>query len=76
MTLKLILIITLCAPDLQEMERAYRRSGFSVVGEPRPLGPASPIRAMQATGPAHEVLPPGISLVSFATDSLRSKSVV
>jgi hypothetical protein len=139
MTLKLILIITLCAPDLHEMERAYRQtlgytlvdrgwvsaplsrewhapnmsgheyvllrpasaanvylriiqtaaaeryrpmrsfgwnavemkvqdpdalagklrepaSGFSVVGEPRPLGPASPIRAMQATGPAHEVL--------------------
>lgn len=31
-------------------------SGFTVAGEPRPLGPHSPIRAMQAIGPAHEVL--------------------
>jgi hypothetical protein len=31
-------------------------SGFTVAGEPRPLGPNSPIRAMQAIGPAHEVL--------------------
>jgi hypothetical protein len=139
MTLKLILIITLCAPDLGAMEQAYTRvlnytvvergvvsselsktwaapkmsgrgyimlrpasqaniylrviqedavggyrpmstygwnateilvqdpdalaelmrspgSGFEVVGEPRPLGPSSPIRAMQAVGPAREVL--------------------
>jgi catechol 2,3-dioxygenase-like lactoylglutathione lyase family enzyme len=140
MTLKLILIITLCAPDLGAMEQAYTRildyavvergviapelatvwaapkmagraylllqpasranvylrvvegkpaaagyrpmstfgwnaveilvkdpdalaaairkgeSGFSVVGEPRPLGAGSPIRAMQAVGPAQEVL--------------------
>jgi hypothetical protein len=39
-------------------------SGFRVVGEPRPLGANSPIRAMQAVGPAQEVLyltriPPG-----------------
>lgn len=139
MTLKLILIITLCAPDLSVMERAYTGvlnysvvdrgtvssglsetwaapkmsghhyillrpeskanvflrvvqsdelpgyrpmttfgwnateimvqdpdalavrirkpgSGFEVAGEPRPLGPGSAIRAMQAVGPAHEVL--------------------
>ena len=31
-------------------------SGFQVIGEPRPLGAGSPIRAMQAVGPAHEVL--------------------
>jgi hypothetical protein len=31
-------------------------SGFQVVGEPRPLGPNSPIRALQAVGPAREVL--------------------
>lgn len=31
-------------------------SGFTVAGEPRPLGPNSAIRAMQAIGPAHEVL--------------------
>jgi hypothetical protein len=31
-------------------------SGFTVAGEPRSLGPNSPIRAMQAIGPAHEVL--------------------
>jgi len=31
-------------------------SGFEVVGEPRPLGPGSAIRAMQAVGPAREVL--------------------
>lgn len=31
-------------------------SGFTVAGEPRQLGPNSPIRAMQAIGPAHEVL--------------------
>jgi hypothetical protein len=139
MTLKLVLIITLCAPDLGAMEQAYTRilnysvvergtvapelsktwaapkmrghgyimlrpaseanvylrviqcagvagyrpmstfgwnateilvqdpdaladairkpgSGFEVVGEPRPLGAGSPIRAMQAVGPAREVL--------------------
>lgn len=139
MMLKLILVITLCAPNLGEMERAYTRvldytvvdrgkvsadlagawaapktrghayimlrpaseanvyirvvqsdsspgyrpmstygwnateilvqdpdalarkmrdvdSGFEVVGEPRPLGANSPIRAMQAVGPAREVL--------------------
>ena len=31
-------------------------SGFTLAGEPRPLGPNSPIRAMQAIGPAHEVV--------------------
>jgi hypothetical protein len=43
-------------PDALAGTIRERGSGFDLVGEPRPLGPASAIRAMQATGPAHEVL--------------------
>jgi hypothetical protein len=44
--------------DPDALAEAIRKpgSGFTVAGEPRPLGPNSPIRAMQAIGPAHEVL--------------------
>jgi len=44
--------------DPDALAAAIRKpgSGFTVAGEPRPLGPNSPIRAMQAIGPAHEVL--------------------
>lgn len=46
-------------------------SGFHVVGEPRPLGSGSPIRAMQAVGPAQEILyltriPPGTERMQSA----------
>lgn len=43
-------------PDDLAAKFAQRESPFKVVGPPRPLGPNSPIRAMQAIGPANEVL--------------------
>ena len=43
-------------PDALAREIRQPGSGFQVVGEPRPLGAGSQIRAMQAVGPAHEVL--------------------
>jgi hypothetical protein len=44
--------------DPDALARTIREpgSGFQVMGEPRPLGAGSPIRAMQAVGPAQEVL--------------------
>ena len=43
-------------PDALASTMREPGSGFEVVGEPRPLGAGSPLRAMQAVGPAHEVL--------------------
>lgn len=50
--------IEMLAQDPDEMARRLRAapSRFRIVGEPRPLGPNSPIRAMQIVGPAEEVL--------------------
>lgn len=50
--------IEMLAQDPDEMARRLRAapSLFRIVGEPRPLGPNSPIRAMQVVGPAEEVL--------------------
>jgi hypothetical protein len=45
-------------------------SGFAVVGEPRPLGANSPIRAMQAVGPAREIL----YLTRIPSDSATARS--
>jgi hypothetical protein len=51
-------------PDALATRLAKPGSPFQIIGQPRPLGPNSPIRAMQAVGPAKEVLyltrvPPG-----------------
>lgn len=43
-------------PDGLAAKFAHPKSPFKVVGPPRPLGPNSPIRAMQAIGPGNEVL--------------------
>lgn len=50
--------IEMLATDPDEAARRMRAapSRFRIVGEPRPLGPNSPIRAMQVVGPAEEVL--------------------
>lgn len=51
-------------PDALAEQFQTQDSPFRIVGVPRPLGPGSPIRAMQVVGPANEVLyltriPPG-----------------
>jgi hypothetical protein len=43
-------------PDALAQTIRSARTGFEIAGEPRPLGAGSPIRAMQAVGPAQEVL--------------------
>jgi catechol 2,3-dioxygenase-like lactoylglutathione lyase family enzyme len=43
-------------PDALATRLAKSGSPFRIIGQPRPLGPNSPIRAMQAVGPAQEVL--------------------
>lgn len=43
-------------PDRLERRLDTAKSPFRIVGRPRPLGPGSPIRAMQVVGPASEVL--------------------
>jgi hypothetical protein len=43
-------------PDRLERKLSAGDSPFRIVGRPRPLGPGSPIRAMQVVGPASEVL--------------------
>ncbi len=52
--------IEMLAQDPDEAARRLRAgpepAPFRIVGEPRPLGPNSPIRAMQVVGPAEEVL--------------------
>jgi hypothetical protein len=50
--------IEMLAQDPDEAARRLRAepSPLRIVGEPRPLGPNSPIRAMQVVGPAEEVL--------------------
>lgn len=55
-------------PDQLEQKLAREGSPFQIVGRPRPLGPNSPIRAMQVVGPAKEVvyltrIPPDQNLV-------------
>lgn len=65
--------IEMLAQDPDELARRLRASpsGFRIVGEPRPLGPNSPIRAMQVVGPAEEVLylthPGGAAAASLGT---------
>ncbi|MFO7305433.1 MAG: hypothetical protein C0P74_007945 [Gammaproteobacteria bacterium] len=50
--------IEILVQDPDGLAAKFERPGspFKVVGPPRPLGPNSPIRAMQAVGPANEVL--------------------
>lgn len=50
--------IEILVQDPDELERKFiaDKSLFEVIGRPRPLGPNSPIRAMQVVGPASEVL--------------------
>jgi catechol 2,3-dioxygenase-like lactoylglutathione lyase family enzyme len=43
-------------PDALATRLAKSGSPFQIIGQPRPLGPNSPIRAMQVVGPAQEVL--------------------
>ncbi len=43
-------------PDALAVQLGKPGSPFRIVGVPRPLGPNSPIRAMQVVGPANEVL--------------------
>ena len=43
-------------PDGLAEQLGNAKSPFRIVGVPRPLGPNSPIRAMQVVGPASEVL--------------------
>lgn len=65
--------IEMLAADPDEAARRMRAapSAFRIVGEPRPLGPNSPIRAMQVVGPAEEVLyltrPGGEAAASLGT---------
>ena len=59
-------------PDALAAKLAEKGSPFSIAGVPRSLGPNSPIRAMQAIGPANEVLyltnvPPGSPVGRSAT---------
>jgi catechol 2,3-dioxygenase-like lactoylglutathione lyase family enzyme len=51
-------------PDALATRLGKAGTPFQIIGPPRPLGPSSPIRAMQVVGPAQEVLyltrvPPG-----------------
>lgn len=53
-------------PDALAERLGKQASPFQIIGKPRPLGPNSPIRAMQAVGPDGEVLyltriPPGMT---------------
>lgn len=43
-------------PDELAQRLGQPGSPFEIIGQPRPLGPNSPIRAMQVVGPAKEVL--------------------
>jgi hypothetical protein len=43
-------------PDALAVDLGKPGSPFRIIGVPRPLGPNSPIRAMQVVGPANEVL--------------------
>jgi hypothetical protein len=43
-------------PDALAARLSKPGAPFRIIGQPRPLGPNSPIRAMQAVGPAQEVL--------------------